>query len=421
MMNTVYDYKRFAILYVDDEEKSLKYFRRSFEDTFRIFTAPNAAEGYKILTDHQEEIGVLMSDQRMPGEQGVQLLEKARRLQPRIIRILATAYTDLDAAIQAVNTGAIYKYVTKPWDVPELETTLKRSLEFFMVQLERDMLLREKLSSLHRMLIADRILSLGVLATGLHQRMRGTLDAARRFLDLAPAMLERERVDLNQLRNPAFWQDYHRHVRQQLQAIMGLLENLPAEPPKPGCFDTEIRLHELAEATIDKLGDRLHETGIQIINGIPADLPPLKVDGSQFPRIFDLLIQDELLNLPSGSEVRLEACLKRSEDPAGEAIELRVSDNGPGLPGEAVLSVLDPLSERSSKAADLGLHLMACYFIVYHHGGRVHVERSEENGFSLVMDLPLNPGESGSHIESEDFLIRAMTNERLWERLLAGI
>lgn len=421
MMNTVYDYKRFAILYVDDEEKSLKYFRRSFEDTFRIFTAPNAAEGYRILTDHQEEIGVLMSDQRMPGEQGVQLLEKARRLQPRIIRILATAYTDLDAAIAAVNSGAIYKYVTKPWDVPELETTLKRSLEFFMVQLERDMLLREKLSSLHRMLIADRILSLGVLATGLHQRMRGTLDATRRFLDLAPAMLERERVDLNQLRNPAFWQDYHRHVRQQLKAIMELLENLPAEPPQPGCFDTDVRLHELAETTITKLGDRLHETGIQIINAIPADLPPIKVDGSQFPRIFDLLIQDELLNLPSGSEVRLEATLKHGEGATGDEIELRVSDNGPGLPGDAVLSVLDPLTERSTKASDLGLHLMACYFIVYHHGGRVRVERSEENGFCLVVSLPLNPTEATDHTQSEDFLIRAMTNERLWERLLAGV
>jgi two-component system probable response regulator PhcQ len=140
-MNNLYDYKKFAILYVDDEEKSLKYFMRAFDEQFRIFTAPSAQEGLKLLEEHKDEIGLLMTDQRMPGEKGVWLLEKARQLRPRIVRILATAYSDMDAAIAAVNTGAIYKYVTKPWDPPQLENTLKRGLEFFMVQRERDQLL----------------------------------------------------------------------------------------------------------------------------------------------------------------------------------------------------------------------------------------------------------------------------------------
>ena len=116
-----------------------------------------------------------MTDQRMPGEKGVWLLEKARQLRPRIIRILATAYADMDAAIAAVNTGAIYKYVTKPWDPPQLENTLKRGLEFFMVQRERDQLLKEKMSVLHNMMIADRIVSLGLLAAGLSHHIRNAL------------------------------------------------------------------------------------------------------------------------------------------------------------------------------------------------------------------------------------------------------
>src|SRR3989449_11356490 len=145
-MQSFYDYKIFAILYVDDEEKSLKYFTCAFEDQFRIYTANNAQDGLKLLEAHKDEIGLLITDQRMPGEKGVWLLEKARQLRPRILRILATAYSDMDAAIAAVNTGAIYKYVTKPWDPPQLETTLKRGLEFFMVQGERDRLLRAKMS-----------------------------------------------------------------------------------------------------------------------------------------------------------------------------------------------------------------------------------------------------------------------------------
>src|SRR2546425_12596853 len=89
------DYKKFAILYVDDEEKSLKTVQRLFVEQFRIFTAPNAQEGYRLLEAHQDEIGLLLTDQRMPGEKGVWLLDKARQLRPRIIRILVTAYSDL--------------------------------------------------------------------------------------------------------------------------------------------------------------------------------------------------------------------------------------------------------------------------------------------------------------------------------------
>src|SRR5258708_28916916 len=165
-MDHLYDYKKFSVLYVDDEDKSLKYFVRAFGDQFRILTATNAQDGLKLLEEHKDEIGLLMTDQRMPGEKGVWLLEKPRQLRPRAIRILATAYSDMDAAIAAVNTGAIYKYVTKPWDPPLLENTLKRGLEFFMVQHERDQLLREKMSVLHNMMIADRIVSLGLLAAG---------------------------------------------------------------------------------------------------------------------------------------------------------------------------------------------------------------------------------------------------------------
>src|SRR5580765_9023479 len=166
-LNSFYDYKKYAVLYVDDEEKSLKYFSRAFADQFRIFTAANAQDGLKILEEHKDDIGLLMTDQRMPGEKGIWLLEKARQLRPRIVRILATAYSDMESAIAAVNTGAVYKYVTKPWDPPQLETTLKRGLDFFMVQRERDQLLREKMSVLHIMMIADRIVSLGLLAAGL--------------------------------------------------------------------------------------------------------------------------------------------------------------------------------------------------------------------------------------------------------------
>src|ERR1700742_4796563 len=115
-MSGATNYKKYAILYVDDEEKSLKSFARAFGDQFWIFTATTAQEGRKLLEEHRDQIAVLMTDQRMPGEKGTWLLEHARQLRPHIIRLLATAYSDFDAVISAVNTGAIYRYVPKPWD-----------------------------------------------------------------------------------------------------------------------------------------------------------------------------------------------------------------------------------------------------------------------------------------------------------------
>jgi excisionase family DNA binding protein len=133
------DYQKCGILYVDDEEQSLKYFSRAFGDKFKILSAANASEGYRLLEQHRDEIALLMTDQRMPGEKGVAFLQRASQLHPKAIRILTTAYSDVDVAIEAVNSAAIYKYVTKPWDIPELETILKEACEFFTVQRERDL------------------------------------------------------------------------------------------------------------------------------------------------------------------------------------------------------------------------------------------------------------------------------------------
>src|SRR5213594_3147499 len=297
-MQNLYDYKKFSILYVDDEEKSLKYFIRAFEDKFRIFTANSAQDGLKLLQERPDDIGLLMTDQRMPGEKGIWLLEKARQLRPRMIRILATAYSDMDAAIAAVNTGAIYKYVTKPWDPPQLENTLKRGLEFFMVQNERDQLLREKMSVLHNMMIADRIVSLGLLAAGLSHHIRNALVAVKTFLDLAPAKLREENLDLSGLRNPEFWKDYYQNVQSQVEKINNLLKDLWSASEKPSFeFKDVVRLQEVIAEVLAKLSDKLAAKKIRVETRIPDSLPALTVDKPKFTRLFELMVEDELVSL----------------------------------------------------------------------------------------------------------------------------
>ena len=126
----------------------------------------------------------------MPNQVGTELLGRVRRAHPQIVRILTTAYADLEATIEAVNSGAIFKYVVKPWDIRELRVTLLRAMEYFMLRRERDLLLREKLSTLEQLLIADRVRSLAILAQGLSSQIRNTMTALLAYVSLAKEQLQ---------------------------------------------------------------------------------------------------------------------------------------------------------------------------------------------------------------------------------------
>ena len=416
-----YDYKKFAILYVDDEEKSLKYFTRAFEDQFRIFTAASAAEGLQVLEEHRNEIGILMTDQRMPGQKGVWLLEQARQLRPRIIRILVTAYSDMDAAISAVNSGAIYKYISKPWDPPQLEATLKRGLEFFMVQRERDQLLRERLSVLHNMIVADRVVSLGLLAAGLSHHIRNSLVAVKTFLDLAPAKLQEEKVDFGTMRNPEFWRDYYQSVQAQIERINKMLQDLwsAGEPPSFN-FNDSVTLRPIVASAAAKLQAQLEQRRIEVVNDIPEALPPLRVERGKFGRLFELLLHDELVSLPEGARITFAARAEPADAVEKKTITVTVQDNGPGLPEESLRIIFDPFALRSDTPMEYGINLMACFFIVHHHGGRIEASSEPGRGTRFVIRLPLDPDQSLQTEEDPEFLQKVLFNEQVLNRLIAA-
>lgn len=152
-----YDYQRYAILFVDDEPNTRKYFRRLFGDKFRIIEAEDGVHALAVFRQHANEIGIIVTDQRMPNETGVGFLSKIAEQYPDIIKILSTAYSDIDAAIGSVNEGGIFRYMTKPWDIPQLEVTLRRAMEFFTVKRERDALLGAKMQAMGNVLLSTRL------------------------------------------------------------------------------------------------------------------------------------------------------------------------------------------------------------------------------------------------------------------------
>lgn len=418
-MDNYYDYKKYAILYVDDEEKSLRNFSRAFGESFRILTATNAQDGLALIQKHKDEIGVLMTDQRMPGEKGVWLLERTRQIQPRIIRILVTAFTDMEAAIAAVNTGSIYKFIMKPWDPPQLDTNLRRALEFFIVQQERDQLLKEKLSVIHNMMIADRIVSLGLLAQGLSHHIRNPLQAVKTFLDLAPMKLEEEKMQSDGLRDPEFWKAYYLNAQSQIDKITNLLKDLWSAPEKPDAAGGGlVRVRDVVSQEISHLQSQLDAKKILVANEIPADLPEIGADSHKFHRLFELLLRDELVSLPSGSQVTLTARHVAETSSGQPEVEIVVRDNGPGLPKEALRLLFDPFVVRMDIPSEYGINLMACFFIVHHHGGRIEAHSEVGRGTTFVIRMPVLPSKTPTE-DRQEFLQKILLNETLWEKLIS--
>jgi len=132
--------KEILVLYVDDEQANLNAFYASFRKQYQVYTASSGVEAKKILETNP--IAVLVTDQRMPEMSGSQLLAEAAKMYPNQMRILITAYSDLDALINAVNDGYIFKYLKKPWDEKKLEEAIEEAYSLYKHKI--DLLAKEK-------------------------------------------------------------------------------------------------------------------------------------------------------------------------------------------------------------------------------------------------------------------------------------
>lgn len=136
-----------GVLYVDDEVNNLNSFKAAFRRDFEIYTASSAREGRKILDAH--EIGVIITDQRMPGMTGIEFLESIIPVYPDTIRILLTGFSDINAVMDAINRGQVYKYLVKPWQNDELKMYIENALEIYNLRKEnKELSLKLELANL---------------------------------------------------------------------------------------------------------------------------------------------------------------------------------------------------------------------------------------------------------------------------------
>lgn len=135
------DHREYPVLYVDDELDNLRIFELTFRRDFKILTASNAKEGLELLS--QYPVAVVLSDQKMPGIEGVEFLRQVSELDSRVVRILVTAYGDAKILGDAINDGNIYRYLPKPWEPDDMRLTVRRAIERYALEAERANLLEE--------------------------------------------------------------------------------------------------------------------------------------------------------------------------------------------------------------------------------------------------------------------------------------
>jgi response regulator RpfG family c-di-GMP phosphodiesterase len=115
------------VLYLDDEEHNLTAFRAAFRRDFQVHVTTVPSEAVRMLREHPIE--VVISDQKMPDISGVEFFEMIMADHPDPVRMLLTGHADIDAVIDAINKGRIYKYISKPWNEAELKRLVVEAAE----------------------------------------------------------------------------------------------------------------------------------------------------------------------------------------------------------------------------------------------------------------------------------------------------
>jgi two-component system, probable response regulator PhcQ len=362
------DYTQHAVLYVDDEPHALKYFAQAFGDTFDILTASGVDEALTIVDAEHARIGIVIADQRMPQRPGTDLLATLRAKHPSIIRILTTAYSDLDSAIAGVNEGAIYRYIVKPWDLQDLRIVLMRAMDFFVLQQERDHLLNEKMAVLQQMLMADRVKSLTLLAATLGNRINATIES------LLPDADASERA-------PA--------ARANVQSLVTIVHKLASLAATPSyTFADEIDLEALFRSAAERVTTLGGAQSVDIAMELATDLPMFKLDREMIEQMIRVLIEQTAARSPGGGRLMVSA-----SDPIDvggtPGVRIVIAGEGDAWDEHAIAAMFTPLG--GSDASDAGLDLLGAFFTAHHHGGSLAVLPTAPDGPGFEVRLPFAP------------------------------
>lgn len=383
--------KKHCLLVVDDEPDLVQSVKDLLRFDYKVLIATRAADGLQIM--QREKVHVVMSDQRMPEMTGVEFFKHLRDSHPETVRLLFTAYADLNAVTDAINDGNVYRYISKPFEPDELKAVLRQAVDYYDLHEERRRLVLE---------VQEKNRQLECVNADL-----------RRANDLKSAFI---RVASHELRTP-------------LTIVMGLSElakdTSSIRPPlsewMSQIYKASLRLNERVDLVVKMfLAERyekplhLREVSVasllegaanEVASFIERRHQSLKIDGSEGPeslcverdKLHDSIVQlliNAIKFTPDGGTIQLSG----RKTPDGGA-SITVADTGVGIDAATLPRIFDPfftrfdVSRHSSGDYEfdrrgLGLGLSMVELFVKMHGGRVDVESQVGVGSKFTIVLP---------------------------------
>jgi len=380
------DYKKYPILFVDDEEENLEIFSINFGDTFTIYAANSGPEGLELL--EREFVGLVLSDQRMVGMTGMEFLQEVRKRHPEIVTMLVTAYSDLDVLAEGVNAGLLYSYILKPWEVKDLKIALSRGIEHYYLVSERDRLHREQIETLKKMARANRLSAVGTLAAGVAHEIRNPLVSIQTFLEMVPQKLAELSLSDPDKLDKEFWEKFHALSFSEIQRIRNLiLELINFARLTPPDFNKTDLTH-VVQTMVELTRKEAARKGVKVKSHMDPSLPLVLIDVSRIKQVLLNLILNALQAMKEGGDMEILARSVNQRD-RGQCVQLIVRDHGEGIPEEIQEQLFDPFFTTKDPGEGIGLGLTICHQIMEEHGGEIEIKSQTGVGTEAILTFPV--------------------------------
>ena len=379
-----------SILFVDDEASSRKWFALTFGDEFSVVTASGVSEALKLLAQRGHEFAVLVTDYRMPEQDGMNLLRAVQRDFRHLVRLLATAYAEKEVAIAAVNQGKVLRILEKPLDETPTREALREALAMHRSQaLER---------ALNESRVAAMRETLGFLAHELNTPLatvRGYVNAvAVRHLAAGPAtpvgIVQFQEDHPGQL--IAALESAERRALYCQSLVSTFVQS--ARDAYPGASVQTVSAAGLVRSLLDEYpfeGDERTWVDSELSEDfmLPGRRDLLYL-------VLCTLAKNALLVLRGRREPRLRIALGRDEGTRGSPrCWIRFVDNGPGIAPDVLKRLTREPVTTSAHSGGNGMGLMFCLRVMQSLGGAIEVESEHGSGAAVWLYFTRNEASTG--------------------------
>jgi signal transduction histidine kinase len=380
--------KQIQVIALDDEENILSSLKRLFfQEDFGVFTTTDHVKALEVLA--QENIKVVLSDQRMPDVSGVDFLKEVKGRKPDAVRILITGHADLKAAEDAINVGQVYNFINKPWNTEELKATVRRAIDHFDLVQENRRFFEEtqqknkELEVMNRRLKNMYEVQKQFTSTVSHE-LRTPLASIKSTVDL---VLSQTAGELNNDQEK-FLSKAKNNVDRLGRLINEILDLTKMESGKT---QMQIAYHDLGAVVTEVMDIQklvAEEKGLYLKKEIPEGLTEVPFDADKMHQVLNNLIGNAIKFTEEGG-ITVKARLNQAQN----HVEVCVQDTGQGISDEdqdKLFCKFQQLGDKQKHSGGTGLGLSICKEIVQRHGGKIWAESELGQGSRFCFLLPLN-------------------------------